>query len=141
MASEQPFDQYKIDAIKTASPDRLVLMLWEAARRSGQQCQAALVEERWADAVTHGRKLQEVMADLADNINAAHPHAATMKDLYLFCWRTAISAQLERRPELLDDVETVLNRLIAGLTSYLEAPQKAAPQSETVTELSINFSG
>lgn len=141
MEPESGIDQYKLDTIQTASPDRLVLMLYQAARVSGIKCRGALAEERWNDATLHGRKLQEILADLADNVNLEHPEGAKMRSLYLFCWRAAIDAQVNRESQALDPALEVLDDLIAGLAEYVKGTEREAASGGNPMALSVNFSG
>lgn len=140
-----PSIQYKTDTLQTATTDQLVLMLFEAALRAARDCQTAVREGQWTDIARHGRMVQEVCGYLAETVDMAHPHAVRMKDLYLFCWRTVIAAQIERRPELLDPVITVLTDLAVGLRRYVrgnsEPPPRPVQGGATQEVASIDFSG
>ncbi len=146
MILENVYDRYKTDVINTASPDQLVLMLFEAALRSTQECQDAIVREDWIATVEHGRLVQDIMANLAETVIVEHPEGERIKGLYLFCWRAAIAAQIDHDGGNLDGVKDVLQDLIAGLRGFLaqrKAPSvttTAAPMAK-VEHVSIDFSG
>lgn len=146
MILENVYDRYKTDVINTATPDQLVLMLFEAALRSAQECQDALAREDWIAAVDHGRMVQDVMANLAETVIVEHPDGDRMKGLYLFCWRAAIAAQIEHDGSRLDAVKDVLHDLVAGLRGFLSQRRAPAvtPDASTGTKpehISIDFSG
>lgn len=145
MILENIYDRYKTDVINTASPDQLVLMLFEAALRSTQECQDALAREDWIAAIDHGRLVQDIMANLAETVIVDHPEGERIKGLYLFCWRAAIAAQIDHNSSGLDAVKDVLNDLISGLRGFL-AQKKRAVATDTSAgtkpeHISIDFAG
>lgn len=139
--AENPYDRYKTDVINTATPDQLVLMLFEAALRAAQECQDAIGREDWIQTVEHGRQVQDIMAYLADTVNLEHPHGEQVKQLYLYCWRNAVAAQIQHDRKVLEPVKTVLNNLISGLRSFLSHSQTPPNNEESKEHLSINFAG
>ncbi len=129
--------QYQVDTIHTLSEDELGLMLFEAALRHARYCQRAIDEGSWDLTVVHGGFVQNVMAGLVDTMNRDHPQAEPMRQLYLYCWRQAIRAQMEHHREDLDAVVQVLENLIAGIKGHLHRNAlEEIPPAE-----SINFSG
>lgn len=134
---DQAMNQYKIDAINTLSDDQLGLMLFEAALRHARQCQEAIREQNWTLTVQHGRFVQDVMANLADAINKDNPASDVMRQLYLYCWRQSIRAQMEHHVEDLDPVINVLANFIQGLKGHVAQQAAMAP----VPTESINFAG
>lgn len=129
--------RYQLDSIHTASADQLGLMLFEAALRASRECQQAIGRGDWTQTVKHGRLVQDIMANLADSVNDAHPHAAAMRGLYLYCWRQASEVQWRHTAEDLDGVNQVLENLIAGLRLRTERQREPVGAAA----VSVNFAG
>ncbi len=133
--------QYKIDAINTLSEERLGLMLFEAALRNAKLCQEAIASQDWTQTVKHGRLVQDIMVNLADAINRDHPNADVMRQLYLYCWRQAINAQMAHRVSDLDPVITVISNLIQGIRGFLESSSTSSKNVVGQEASVIDFAG
>lgn len=129
--------QYQQDAINTATPEQLTLMLYQAALHGVQQCRTTMAETP-GEGLNSSQLARDILAALADNVNMEHPYGAKMRDLYLYCWRTLLTAAAEKRPADLNSVETVLNNLIQGLVSFRERDRHIQRADDRVT---INFAG
>lgn len=136
---EQRSLQYRIDVINTASPEHLVLMLYNAAMTEIGRFRDALQDPQ-CNALGASQQARDILSGLADNVNMSHPHGQTMRDLYLYCWRTLLTASLSRSSDELDAVETVLRNLIEGLSHYREA-DRTVDAATNEPYVSINFAG
>jgi flagellar protein FliS len=139
-AMEEQLNQYKQDAINTATPDQLTLMLYRAAL-TGVRAFRDTLRDNPSDTLTASQLPRDILVGLAENVNPDHPHSQTMKDLYLFCWRALLESSTSRSPEGLDTVVSILENLIAGLEEY--TGRRRVPVATTVSEepVSINFAG
>lgn len=132
--------QYQQDAINTATPEQLTLMLYRAALKGIRTIRAGL-NENPENALTDSQLSRDILAALADNVNMDHPYGQQMRDLYLYCWRTVLAAAIARTPDNLDAVEAVLQRLIDGLEGFREKSRQQISLGATQEILSINFAG
>lgn len=107
-------DAYRNQAVQTASPAQLVLMLYDGVL-------AALVRARLADGQPGGleivnRELQRAQ-DILTELTVTLDHerggqiAANLAALYDFCLDRLLSANLTKELQLLDDVEPVVREL------------------------------
>lgn len=129
---------YQREQITFASPEALTLMLYEAALKSVAKAREQLTGST-VDVLTASQLARDILLELADNVNLDHPHGATMRDLYLYCWRTVMTATSSSDPEQqFKTVETVLNRLIAGLRAFMSRPSQTAKDP---APMSLNFVG
>lgn len=135
--SESALSAYRENQVNTASPDRLVLLLFEAALKAARMARTQLGDGNRADATREGRLVQDIMVGLVDTLNGDHPAAGTMRDLYLYCWRETIAAQAEADPTKLDGVIGVLENLAGGLRRFIADQASAAP----VGAASVNLAG
>lgn len=128
---------YRENQVRTASPDRLVLLLFEAALKAAKAARGHLTEENRGDAAREARLVQDIMVGLVDTLNSEHPEAGTMRDLYLYCWRETVAAQTQTAPNKLDSVIRVLDNLAVGLRRFIEQGQAAS----VVGTGSVNLAG
>jgi len=147
MEDEVALFQYRTNQIQTASTDRLVLLLYEGGLKAAQDCQQAIQTNDWTTMGEHGRHLQEIMIGLTDILQVATDEAQTLRDLYLYCWKQAVSAQVRRESTELDGCIAVLQNLIDGLRRFLstEPPNASvpepAPETRGASQPSVNLAG
>ena len=103
---------YRDSAILTAPPERLVVMLYDGAHRFLFQAAAAL---RSGDLVTTNAKLQRaeaIIKELRSTLNFDAGELATrLEAIYAFCQRHLLEARLERDPERIEQVISLLGDL------------------------------
>jgi flagellar protein FliS len=128
---------YKESAVLTASPEQLVVMLYDGAARFLRQAQAALQEQAWTLA---GEKIGRGEAIIDELLATLNMDAGELSDrlqaIYVFCKRCLIEARLERDPDkvghvvrLLGDLREAWVQLASGATpAGVQAPrQPVAP--------------
>jgi len=104
---------YQQNAILTAPPGRLVVMLYEGA---GRFLRRASVAMQHGDVAKTNNALQRAEA-IIDELTVTLNHeeggeiAAGLRDLYLFCRRHLNEARLEKNPEKIEDVVGLLDEL------------------------------
>lgn len=149
MQNEAVLAQYRSSQIQTASVDRLVLMLYEGALKAARDCQTAMSAGDLALTSQSGRQVQDILVGLVDILNRDHQDAGTLRDLYLYCWRQAVSCQRLKDPKELDGAIVVLQNLADGLRQFLSiAANPPSPTADTAGSVastpgssSINLAG
>ncbi len=103
---------YKESAVLTASPEQLVVMLYDGAARFLRQAQAALQEQAWTLA---GEKIGRGEAIVDELLATLNMEAGELSDrlqaIYVFCKRCLIEARLERDPDKVGHVVRLLGDL------------------------------
>lgn len=140
--TEHILSSYQRDQVNLASPEALTLMLYRAALKSVGQTKKMLGSSTF-DVFTASQLARDIFLELADNVNTEHPHAASMRDLYLYCWRIVIAAPSQANPEAqLASVEAVLQNLIEGLEAFIKGQTTIEPAAvESKAPPSLNFVG
>ena len=103
-------DRYLETEVLTAAPQKLQLMLIDAAIRSAERAGRHMQAEEFdqaCDALIHA---QQVVTELLGGLNrdANSPLARKVAAVYLFVFRSLIDAGVHRDPKKLDDVLKVL---------------------------------
>lgn len=103
---------YQEHSVLTAPPERLVLMLYDGARRFLMQAAAA---KRAGDVATANGRLQRAEAILDELIAtldmSAGEIAENLKAIYLFSKRLLTEARLERGPEKIEQAAGLVAEL------------------------------
>src|SRR3712207_4258119 len=100
MYATTPAASYKESSILTAPPERLIVMLYDGARRFLAQAGAAMRAHDIARANARLQKAEAVIEELLTTLDmSAGEIAEHLQGLYVFCRRTLAEARLEQSPE------------------------------------------
>lgn len=105
MPANNPYGMYRQTSIVTASPEKLLLLLFDGAIMRVQQAAVALEEQDWEKA--HGLLLrtQDIFSELENTLNPeAGEVASNLRALYAFYRREVVKANLEKNSEHLEPV-------------------------------------
>jgi flagellar protein FliS len=120
---------YKESAVLTAPPERLVVMLYDGARRFLFQAATAMRDK---DIATSNLKLQRAEAifdELLATLDMDQGEvAANLQQIYLFSRRELMQARIDRNPARVDQV----SKLIAELRDAWAQIAAAAPAAAAV---------
>ncbi len=103
---------YKQQAILTAPPERLVVMLYDGALRFLFQASAAMRDGNRSVADTKQRRAEAIVDHLLETLDmSAGQIAQNLEGIYVFCKRLLTEARLERDADKLDKVRELLGEL------------------------------
>jgi flagellar protein FliS len=90
---------YRSNSVMTASPEQLVVMLYDGAVRFLRQAEAAMAAEQWIGAGERLSRAEAIIDELLATLNMdAGEVASRLEGIYVFCKRCLIEARLERAP-------------------------------------------
>src|ERR1700750_3078423 len=114
---------YANDSVLTASPEKLVVMLYDGAGRFLAPAAAPL---RADDVGAAGNALTRAGAIIDELLATLDPAAGEMADqladIYLFCKRELLAAQLKRDPKRIERVAKLLADLRDAWATIAAAP-------------------
>lgn len=117
---------YAQDSVLTASPEKLVVMLYDGLARFLARAAAAMRAE---DVGAAGTALQRAGAILDELLATLDPAAGEMSerlgDIYLFCKRELLAAQMKRDPQRIERVAKLLAELREAWATIATAPPAA----------------
>jgi flagellar protein FliS len=103
---------YQQQSILTATPGKLVVMLYDGAVRFLKQAAAAMREERRAQADERLRRADAIIEELQLTLDLeAGEIASNLQGIYVFSRRHLNEARVERDPEKVDQVAGLLSEL------------------------------
>jgi len=95
----------------SASPERLLLMLFEGAIRFVKLARKAIEEKDIAGANENLTKAQDIIAELNQSLDMSYDISENLAGIYDFLYRRLVDANVKKDAELLDVVESMLKEL------------------------------
>lgn len=119
--------KYKNTAVKTASKEKILLMLYEAAIKNMKLARKAIEEKRIADKCTYITKTHDIISELSITLDHKQgPEVSEqLESLYSFCLNQLVKANMENSIETLDSVLKVFQTLYEGWVAAVEELKKA----------------
>lgn len=91
--------RYREDAILSASPERLVTMLFDRLLLDIERGEAAQLRGDWSEANAQLQHAQSIVAELNASLTDAWDGSAQLRAVYAFLTQTLIGANIGRDPE------------------------------------------
>ena len=103
---------YREASIMTASPEQLVVMLYDGAGRFLRQAEGSMIEGSWLQASEKLSRAEAIIDELLATLDMdAGDIAERLQAIYVFCKTRLIEARLERDPGRVDQVARLLAEL------------------------------
>jgi flagellar secretion chaperone FliS len=116
---------YRDSAVLTATPEQLVVMLYDGAVRFLRQAETAMNEGAFLHSYEKLGRAEAIIDELLATLNMDTGEMADrLQAIYVFCKKTLIGARLQRNAEKIAHVVALLN-------SLREAWAKLAEQAAT----------
>jgi flagellar protein FliS len=103
---------YRESAIMTASPEQLVVMLYDGAVRFLRQAEAAMGEGAWQHAFERLSRAEAIIDELLATLDMSQGEIAErLQAIYVFCKKLLIQARIERQAAKVGQVIPLLTEL------------------------------
>ena len=103
---------YRESSVLTASPEQLVVMLYDGANRFLVQAAAGLRIGDHEAAHNRLRRAEAILEELQSTLDMSQGEVAQrLASIYIFCRRLLNEARLERNPAKIDQVAGLLSEL------------------------------
>jgi len=104
---------YRDSAVLTAPPERLVVMLYDGARRFLGQAAIAMGDGQVELAHRKLRRTEDILLHLREvlDMEQGGEIATRLQSIYLFCQSYLLKARLDRDPAKIDRVSAMLGEL------------------------------
>lgn len=125
-----PYQSYQAAQMETASPGKLLLMLYDGALRFLTQAQQAMEQKNWQDAHNFILRAEDIITELMSTLKLdMGPIPQNLYRLYEYMnWRL-LQANIKRNPEGLIEVQERLREL---REAWVEAIKQQATGSGNV---------
>lgn len=107
------YQAYQKNKYETASPHRLILMLYDGALANLNRARQALDDNRKQEAHRYIQKSQDILFELLACLNEEQGDviAQNLKQLYLYMINQLARANIRKNAEMLGESETLLRQL------------------------------
>ncbi|MBS2771213.1 flagellar export chaperone FliS [Anoxybacillus rupiensis] len=105
MATNNPYQSYQTNAVQTASPGELTLMLYNGCLKFIQLARRAMEEGHTAERHTNLLKAQKIIQELMVTLNMDYDVAKSMMTMYDYLYRRLVEANIKNDRAILDEVE------------------------------------
>ncbi|MDI3256913.1 MAG: flagellar export chaperone FliS [Kyrpidia sp.] len=95
---------YRSAAVQTATPDRLLLMLYDGLIQFLEGARAALGDGKFADAHRQLLRSQDILRELMVTLNMEYEISRSLMALYEYYHRRLVEANVAKRSEPVDEV-------------------------------------
>lgn len=109
--SMNPYQAYKNTAVQTASPAKLLLMLFDGLLSSLENAGAAIREGFLEDANRQLIKAQNIVLELRSSLKMEYEVSQSLESLYDYYYRRLVDANVQKNEQILSE----LRPLIQGL--------------------------
>jgi flagellar protein FliS len=119
---------YRDASVLTASPEQLVVMLYDGAVRFLRQAEVALGEGAWQHAHEKLGRGEAIIDELLATLNMEVGEISErLQAIYIFCKRCLIEARLQRNPEKVAHVVAIMSDLREAWAKLAEGSGAPAP--------------
>jgi flagellar protein FliS len=103
---------YRENSILTASPEQLVVMLYDGAGRFLRQAEGSMIDGSWLQASEKLSRAEAIIDELLATLDMdAGEVADRLQSIYVFCKTRLIEARIERDAVRVDQVARLLGEL------------------------------
>ncbi|HEY4094195.1 MAG TPA: flagellar export chaperone FliS [Baekduia sp.] len=121
---------YRNSAVLTATPEQLVVMLYDGAVRFLRQAEVAMREGAWLHSFEKLGRGEDIIDELLATLNMdAGEISVRLQAIYVFCKRTLIEARIQRDSEKIGQVAALLASLREAWAKLAEQAAAQAPAS------------
>lgn len=139
MSNLNPYAQYQQTSVETASPTRLVIMLYDGAIRFLSKALPAMEQMNYYEQSYFIGKAQDIIAHLTATLDheAGGSVADTLADMYVRLYDMLTDANIHDRPE---KVLKVINALKEIREAWIEVDRQCNSKSNANNNEAVNVS-
>ncbi|MDN5313248.1 MAG: flagellar secretion chaperone FliS [Thermoanaerobacteraceae bacterium] len=115
------YQQYQQNSILLASPQKLLIMLYDGAIRFIKAARKAMEEKDFEQVNYNLCKAQDIISELNCSLNMDFDISKNLRSLYDFINNKLIEANIKKNPDLLDEIEPMVEDL---RNTWYEASKK-----------------
>jgi len=105
MATTNPYQSYQANAVQTASPGELTLMLYNGCLKFIKLARKAMEEKNVEEKNTNLLKAQKIIQELMVTLNMDYDVAKNMMTMYDYMYRRLMEANVKNDLTILEEVE------------------------------------
>lgn len=131
--TKNPYEQYKNNAIATATPAELTLMLYEGAIKFGNIAIKAIEDGDIQKAHINIVKVQRIIAEFRNTLDFKYPVAKDFDRVYEYLERRLVEANVSKDKEIMEEMVMHIRSMRDNWKEVMKRakqPQSAAENNE-----------
>lgn len=124
-ASANAYDQYRVTAVQTASPGKLLLMLYDGLILALRQAKQALEKKDAAEAHRCLVKGQDIFSELMSTLNMDYEISGYLYKIYDYLKQRLIEANVRKEAGIIDEVLAFVTDLRNTWASIIESEKNS----------------
>ncbi len=126
MAIPNPYEKYREQQVNTATPDKLLIMLYDGAIRFCNQARIAIGSKNLEQAHVNLTKAQNIIIELMTTLNMDYEISQNLYSLYDYLYNRLVEANMKKDTAIIDEVIDFLTDL---RKTWAEAAAKLKAES------------
>jgi len=111
MAVRNPYNTYKENSVKTASPEELTLMLYNGALKFINKGKMGIESNSIQDANEGINRAQDIIHELNNSLNMDYEMSENMRSLYTYILEKLVEGNIQKKIEPLDEAKGMVTEL------------------------------
>jgi len=128
--AQNPYAQYKQQSIFTASPEKLLIMLFDGAIRFSGQARKAIEEKDVEKSNNYILRCQDIVNELINSLNMDYEISHSLYKMYDYINYNFMQANIHKDVNFLDEAEQYLKQL---RETWVQAAKLAKNPRQNIT--------
>jgi len=111
MAVRNPYNTYKENSVKTASPEELTLMLYNGALKFINKGKMGIEAKNIQEANEGINRAQDIIHELNNSLNMEYEMSDNMRSLYTYILEKLVEGNIQKNIEPLDEAKGMVAEL------------------------------
>lgn len=111
MAVRNPYNTYKENSVKTASPEELTLMLYNGALKFINKGKMAIEAKNIQEANEGINRAQDIIHELNNSLNMDYEVSNNMRSLYTYIIDKLVEGNIQKKLEPLDEAKDMVTEM------------------------------
>jgi len=111
MAVRNPYNTYKENSVKTASPEELTLMLYNGALKFINKGKMGIEAKNIQEANEGINRAQDIIHELNNSLNMEYAMSDNMRSLYTYILEKLVEGNIQKNIEPLDEAKGMVAEL------------------------------
>ncbi|MFZ5754635.1 MAG: flagellar export chaperone FliS [Bacillota bacterium] len=130
MALPNPYQQYRQQQVNTATPDKLLIMLYDGAIRFCSQAKIAIESRNLEQAHVNLTKAQNIIIEFMTTLNMDYEISRNLYSLYDYLYNRLVEANMKKDTAIIDELIGFLTDL---RKTWAEAATKLKAENGPLT--------
>jgi flagellar protein FliS len=130
MALPNPYQQYRQQQVNTATPDKLLIMLYDGAIRFCSQAKMAIENKQFEQSHVNLTKAQNIIVEFMTTLNMDYEISQNLYSLYDYLYNRLVEANIKKDTAIIDEVVGFLTDL---RKTWAEAAAKLKAENGPLT--------